>query len=557
MAGLSITAPSDEGVLSHCGQVRQRNEDCYGSFHTVLSNPLTQHDAALLSRKGWLYVVADGMGGHESGGVASATAVQQICAAYYADPDDDPAVALRYALDQANSAIYAAAQASRRPTARPMGTTVVCAVIREQQLILAHVGDSRAYLLRNGALIRLTSDHDWVTGQMRMQGWSREEAEYRARQCGARGALLRAVGIHPQVEADLTTMNWQPGDVLLLCSDGLHGLVKDDQIARILRNQPAPRAARELIAAANAAGGHDNITALVVHGGAPCVPKAALPWWRRGVVLTMGLVLVSLLLLLGVLAPITNGRRLVNADTAINDDTGRGLAARPTMHPTATLQPTFQASSPPRARSAAPAVLAPSPTQKAQLRVQGGAGDLFRGVAYRGEPAGQTNGSCIQGRVIAANGSLFDTFYAQVDRNGTTVPAKHFYDTGNYRICGLAPGEWGVAIYAVNTVPISAAEQGKHQVRVVLEGAPGEIVYVNFQATVGLQQPTVTPTATVAAAAPSPESDAAALPSAVDTSTLVAPTAGVDAEADATPPESDAAALPSAVDTSTPVAPTP
>jgi hypothetical protein len=154
---------------------------------------------------------------------------------------------------------------------------------------------------------------------------------------------------------------------------------------------------------------------------------------------------------------------------------------------------------------------------------------------------------------------LFDTFYVQVDRNGTTIPAKHFYDTGNYRICGLAPGEWGVAIYAVNTIPISAAEQGKHQVRVVLEGVAGEIVYVNFQATAGLQLPTAIPAATAmtaAADAAPPASDAAALPNPEDASTPVAATAGVDAEADATPPASDAAA-PSPEDASTPVGSTP
>lgn len=135
---------------------------------------------------------------------------------------------------------------------RPMGTTVVCAVILDDRLVLAHVGDSRAYRLRNGVLSCLTTDHDWVSEQIRLYGISREEAEKRAAARGARGALLRAVGVQEEVQADVLTLDWQADDVLLLCSDGLHGLVGDDAISRMLASLPAPLAVRALVDAANA-----------------------------------------------------------------------------------------------------------------------------------------------------------------------------------------------------------------------------------------------------------------------------------------------------------------
>lgn len=137
----------------------------------------------------------------------------------------------------------------------------------------------------------------------------------------------------------------------------------------------------------------------------------------------------------------------------------------------------------------------------------GGSGDLFRGAARRGtiDPALGEGGSCIQGRVTQANGSLFQNFYVQVDNRGATRAARHFYDTGNYRICGLGEGEWGVAVYAVNNQPTSGAEQSGHQVRVRLSGQPGEIFYVDFTARQDLVVPTVVPTPTPEPATPTPE----------------------------------------------------
>jgi protein phosphatase len=277
------------------------------------------------------------MGGHDCGDLASATAVQNICAAYYADPDDDPAASLERAIAQANKAIYDTSQARRaagspQGRTRPMGTTVTCAVILHDRLVLAHVGDSRAYRLRGSALSCLTTDHDWISEQMRLHGISREEAEKRAAARGARGALLRAVGVQAEVQPDILTLDWQANDVLLLCSDGLHGLVGDDVIRHILTSHPAPLAARALVDAANAAGGHDNITAVIVRGAAlPALLHQ--PRWQR-LILASVLVGACLLVALGLATQAAGGQSLAIANNVL------GFAGLPTLPPTVALLPT-------------------------------------------------------------------------------------------------------------------------------------------------------------------------------------------------------------------------
>lgn len=332
--------PVDEGMVSHRGRIRTINEDSYGSFRTVLSTPLTEGDLIVLQRKGQLYIIADGMGGHDLGDLASATAVQQVCAGYYADPDDNIPASLQRVLTQVNSAIYTTAQTQRRPSSRPMGTTVTCAVIRDDTLFLAHVGDSRAYRLRDGTLTQLTQDHDWMTAQMRLHGWSRTEAEERAHQQGARGALLRAVGVQPTVQPDIVTLDWQAGDVLLLCSDGLHSLVSDDEIAHILRAQAASRAARELVAAANTAGGHDNITALVVNHTPITELAASFPRWRVVFsVLALSVVIVPAILIATTRISISQPRMAANG---VLETVGW-----PTLQPTVDILPSATGTIPP------------------------------------------------------------------------------------------------------------------------------------------------------------------------------------------------------------------
>jgi len=334
----AITAPFDEGMLSHRGRVRTLNEDSVGSFRSIPGACSTFDKTEALSRKGYLYVVADGMGGHDCGDLASATAVQNICASYYADSDNDPVASLERAIAQANKAIYDTSQARRtaaRPPqgqTRPMGTTVTCAVILRDRLVLAHVGDSRAYRLRGNTLSCLTTDHDWVSEQMRLHGISREEAEKRAAARGARGALLRAVGVQAEVQPDILTFDWQANDVLLLCSDGLHGLVRDDVIRHILASYPAPLAARALIDAANAAGGHDNITAVVVRG-APLPALLHQRRWQR-LILASALAGAGIFVALGLATQAASGRSLTIANNVLE------FAGLPTLPPTVALLPT-------------------------------------------------------------------------------------------------------------------------------------------------------------------------------------------------------------------------
>ncbi|MFQ3681518.1 protein phosphatase 2C domain-containing protein, partial [Roseiflexus sp.] len=353
MPAHAIPIPFDEGMISHRGRVRTLNEDSFGSFRSV-TGLSSADEADLLRRKGYLYVVADGMGGHDCGDLASATAVQNICASYYADPDDDPMASLRRAIEQANKAIYDTAQARRvvpgstQGRMRPMGTTVTCAVILDDRLVLAHVGDSRAYRLRGGVLSCLTTDHDWISDQMRLYGISREEAEKRAAARGARGALMRAVGVQTEVQPDILMLDWQEDDILLLCSDGLHGLVGDAAIGQMLASHPAPLAARALVDAANVAGGHDNITAVIVRGATKRVPAMVRPHWQRWM-LVSAMIGACLLVALGLATRVASGQSLVIANNVLE------FAGLPTLPPTVALLPT----------SMPTATMSPSPTATA------------------------------------------------------------------------------------------------------------------------------------------------------------------------------------------------
>ena len=270
----------DEGMLSHQGRVRTVNEDNYGTFRTLLRTPLEPPAVELLQRRGYLYVVADGMGGHQQGELASALAVKEICRHYYQSANPHLLTSLYQAINQANRTIYLYG----REHGATLGTTVVCAIIHAGQLLLAHVGDSRAYRLRQRQLHQLTSDHDWITEQMRQYGLARPIAEQAAQSRGAQHTLLRALGVAPVVAIECQTLEWKPTDVLLLCSDGLHKHVQTDEVCQILAESPAPLAARQLISRANEAGGHDNITVLVVREHKTTRPFFKRLWvWVRNV----------------------------------------------------------------------------------------------------------------------------------------------------------------------------------------------------------------------------------------------------------------------------------
>ena len=232
-------------ALSDVGLRRRTNEDCYA-----------------LSPDLGLYLVADGMGGHTAGQVASDLAAQAVVGALRTLVDAAASLTekLRYAVAAANREILATAQA--KPELAGMGTTLVAVLAGPDRIALAHVGDSRAYLVRGGRIRQLTDDHSLVAELVRR----REITETAARGHPHRHVLTRALGVRRTVEADLAELTPAAGDTFVLCSDGLTGHVHDDEIAKALEDSADLDATcSSLIDIANDRGGEDNITVLLVH----------------------------------------------------------------------------------------------------------------------------------------------------------------------------------------------------------------------------------------------------------------------------------------------------
>ena len=261
------------GGVTDVGRVRSNNEDCFR-----IVEPLN------------LFVLSDGMGGEAHGEIASALAVETIVK-YCTDAVNgqapttygnlEPAWSertrwLTSAAHLANKNIYESAEA--HPQQHGMGATLTAAWINGSRLSIAHVGDSRAYLLRGGTLQQLTSDHSLVAEQVRRGILTAAEAEESEMQ----SVLLRALGAHPEVEIDTDEVEIIPRDVLLLCSDGLTRMVTEPEIAGALQAETVPSAAAErLIALANENGGVDNVTVIVVRFEDDA-NKGWFSWMRRG-----------------------------------------------------------------------------------------------------------------------------------------------------------------------------------------------------------------------------------------------------------------------------------
>jgi PPM family protein phosphatase len=259
--------------LSDVGRVRTNNED---SFRIVEALNL--------------FILSDGMGGEAHGEVASAMAVDVINKYCESDKEDSGATVLdeapsnissrtrrlKSAVAQANFQIFQAAQ--KNPEQRGMGATITALWLKDTLLSIAHVGDSRAYLLRNGNLQQLTNDHSLVAEQVRRGLITPQQAEESEMQ----SVLLRALGAHPEVEIDTDEVEILPRDVLLLCSDGLTRMVTEPEIAGALQAEMVPSAAAErLIALANENGGIDNVTVIVVRFEDDA-NKGWFSWMRRG-----------------------------------------------------------------------------------------------------------------------------------------------------------------------------------------------------------------------------------------------------------------------------------
>jgi protein phosphatase len=259
------------GGQSDVGQQRANNEDCFR-----IVPPLN------------LFVISDGMGGEAHGEIASAMAVETVVRACAGEEPEalaasaqmqpgwsDKTKRLFNAAHLANKKLYESAEAN--PEQQGMGATLSAAWINEEKLSVVHVGDSRAYLLRSGVLQQLTSDHSLVAEQVRRGILTAEEAEHSELQ----SVLLRALGTQAEVEVDAEEHALFPGDILLLCSDGLTRMVAEQKIAATLQSESDPgRAAEKLVAQANENGGADNVTVVVAH----MEPKenGFLSWLRHG-----------------------------------------------------------------------------------------------------------------------------------------------------------------------------------------------------------------------------------------------------------------------------------
>jgi len=242
------------GARTDQGLVRLNNEDNYYSAE----------------EKG-VFVVADGMGGHASGEVASKMAIDIIRDSFIATGGENEPIIGKYdddysevtnqigsAMRLANMAIYEASQSDSQW--QGMGTTMAAVVINNKRLSIAHVGDSRVYLVRAGNIAQLTDDHTLVYEQVKREIMTKEEADVSE----IKNLLTRAVGIRQDVEVDLDELTLADGDILVLCTDGLSSMVTDDDILYAVTSSEDPSAACErLVDMANDNGGQDNITVIV------------------------------------------------------------------------------------------------------------------------------------------------------------------------------------------------------------------------------------------------------------------------------------------------------
>lgn len=244
----------DAGAATDVGRVRQGNEDAY-----LVDPPL--------------FAVADGMGGHNAGEVASATTIEVL--ERWAQEGEHVPEALRDAIGTANRAVWDRAQSD--PSLQGMGTTCTAALVQESVLHIAHVGDSRAYLLRDGTLEQITEDHTLVERMVKEGRITRDQAEHHPQ----RSVITRALGIGEDVRVDETKLDLRPGDRILLCSDGLNSMVPTATLESTLRAAAtAGEAAQALVGLANEAGGEDNITVIVLdvdddHGRAPTTVRSS------------------------------------------------------------------------------------------------------------------------------------------------------------------------------------------------------------------------------------------------------------------------------------------
>ena len=238
------------GAKTDLGCVRENNEDKFEFFQP--------EDEDVLATKGSFYGVADGMGGHAAGQIASEIALKTTIRAYYADSSPVVEESLRAAAQQANGLIYDAARAIAERNG--MGTTLTALVVRGEDAFIAQVGDSRCYRLRGNSIEQLTDDHSWVNEQVKRGALTAEEAEMSP----FKNVITRSIGNAPSVDVDIFTEELKEGDQFLLCSDGMSNEVTPDEMRDAMKRSAPSQAAWDLVDLALERGGRDNCTVLIL-----------------------------------------------------------------------------------------------------------------------------------------------------------------------------------------------------------------------------------------------------------------------------------------------------
>lgn len=241
---LKFAAGTDRGL------VRELNEDSYRILPGSSQSPC-------------VFIVADGMGGHNCGEVASRMAVEHLSEVITGDgtgicSSEDVGAGLRRFVEDTNRAVYE--KSLERPEVNGMGTTLTAAVINENTITAAHVGDSRLYLIRNGKMTQLTEDHSYIGELVKNGSLTREEAEHHP----GKNIITRAIGSSPDLEVDILSREIEKNDIFLLCTDGLTNMLEEAEIYDVIARREPETACSELIEAARAKGGEDNITVIVI-----------------------------------------------------------------------------------------------------------------------------------------------------------------------------------------------------------------------------------------------------------------------------------------------------
>lgn len=241
------------GEHSDIGKQRDTNEDAHG--HVAPANPGQARSL------GWFFVLADGVGGHERGEVASRLAVDTVVDRFkHSRPNDPHSELLPRIIQQANIKVYEAGR-SAAPGGAKMATTMVACALRHDRAVIAHVGDSRCYLIRRNRATVLTRDHTVANEQVRLGLISAKESEVSPN----RHRLLRSLGNDLFVNVDVNQTQLVPGDILLLCCDGMHGALDDSDLVKIVTHtQDLTDAAHQLVALANEKDGSDNISVQLI-----------------------------------------------------------------------------------------------------------------------------------------------------------------------------------------------------------------------------------------------------------------------------------------------------